>query len=265
MLRLRQEDWERNKKIADEENKWRSERDKVKNSQIKMDHALRVFPKISNRELLPTHFKNFSDILHSCGVPEKKRTCRLGEILTGQLSVALQNLKLTADTPFEEAKSQLLRAVGFTQVAAARSCLRPDTDTLKNMGPIDLVNTLESLVTRLLSGASTVDEANLRLTTAYLKNVGNSHCITLLESKRIESRADLRDAIITYYDNHVSVVNEDHNVAKFFSGLSKKREREMPYNCSKTFGYSKPTCFKCGQIGHKALNVIIQDQGATVN
>ena len=66
-------------------------------------------------------------------------------------------------------------------------------DILKNMGPVDLINTLESLVTRFLSGANTVDEAHLRLTTAYLKNVGNSHCITLLESKTIESRADLRD------------------------------------------------------------------------
>ena len=102
-----------------------------------MDHAIRVFPKISNRELLPKHLENFLDFLHSCGVPEEKRTCRLGEILTGQLSVALQNLKLTADTPFEKAKSQLLCAVGFTQIAAA----------------------------------NTVDEAHLRLTMAYLKNV----------------------------------------------------------------------------------------------
>ena len=206
MLRLRQEDWERNKKIADEENKQRSERDKVKDSQIKTDHAIRALPIISSRELLPTHLENFSDLLHSCGVPEEKRTCRLGEILTGQLSVALQNLKLTADTPFEEVKSQLLRAVGFTQVAAARSYLRPDTDTLKNMGQVDLMNTLESLVTRLLSGANTVDEVHLRLMTANLKNVGNSHCITLLESKTIESRADLRDAVIFCNDNHGSVV-----------------------------------------------------------
>ena len=107
-----------------------------------------------------------------------------------------------------------------------------------------------------------MDEAHLRLTTAYLKNVGNSQCITLLESKTIESRADLRGAVITCYDNHGSVVNEDHNVAKFFSGLSKKREREMLYNRPKTFGYPKPTCFKCGKIGHKATECHYSGSGS---
>ena len=102
-----------------------------------------------------------------------------------------------------------------------------------------------------------MDEAHLRLTTADLRNVGNSHCITLLESKTIESRADLRDAVITCYDNHGSVVNEYHNVAKFFSGLSKKREQEIPYNRPNILNQHSSNV---ARLATRPLNVIREQQ-----
>ena len=74
-----------------------------KDKQERADHAIRNFPKISNRDLLPTHLENFTDLMDSCGVAEDARTCRLPEVLTGQLAVALHNLKLSANTPFPEA------------------------------------------------------------------------------------------------------------------------------------------------------------------
>ena len=104
----REQDIERIQKNIDEENTWKKMRVESKGKQVCADYAIRRFPKISNRDLLPTHLENFTDLIDSCGVAEDARTCRLPEVLTGELAGALQNLKLSAYTPFPEAKQQLL-------------------------------------------------------------------------------------------------------------------------------------------------------------
>ena len=219
-----------------------------KDKQVLTDHAIRSFPKFSNRDLLPTHLENFTDLMDSCGIAEDARTCRFPEVLTGQLALALQNLKLSADTPFPKAMQQLLRAVSFTTASAARTFLRPDTDVLKVMGPADLMNHVESLVTRLISGVTAMEDVKLKWLLAFMNNVGSQQCVSALATKEIMSRADLQDAVIAVFDNHGSIVDDEKNVSKFFSSLLKKRE---PSNHFKPSESRLPTCFKCGKLGHK--------------
>ena len=236
----REQDIERIQENIDEENIWKKMLAESKDKQVRADHAIRSFPKISNRDLLPTHLENFTDLMDSCGVAGDARTCRLPEVLT-ELAGALQNLKLSANTPFPEAKQQLLRAVDFTAASAARTFLSPDTDVLKVMGSVDLMNHVESLVTRFISGVTTVEDVKLKLLLAFMNNVGSRQCVSALVTKEIMSRGDLRDAVIAVFDNHGSIVDDEKNVSTLFSSLLKKRE---PSNCFKPTGSRLPDLFQ---------------------
>ncbi len=117
-----------------------------------LNSAIQSFPKISNIDHLPAQLANFTDILNSYEVPANRRTCRLPGILTGQLAITFQTLKISNDTPCDEAKITLLYEVGVTATSAARAFLRPDSEALKKMGPVDYLNHAENLIDRITAG-----------------------------------------------------------------------------------------------------------------
>ncbi len=72
------------------------ERQREKDRQTALQHAIQTFPKVSSKEYLPAQLENFTAILDSHGVPDYQRTCQLPGILTGQLAVTFHtfNYKL---------------------------------------------------------------------------------------------------------------------------------------------------------------------------
>lgn len=232
-------DWER-QQVRD------GERDRL----TALNGAIQSFPKISNKDYLPAQLANFTDILDSYEVPENRRTCRLPGILTGQLAITFQTLKIPSDTPFEEAKMRLLNEVGVTATSAARAFLRPDSEALKKMGPVDYLNHAENLIDRITAGATSIDEVKTRWLKAYLNNLGSRECLIALAGEGIKSKADLRKAVILCHENHGSVVDDSWNVAKMFT---KKPESETYNQRTRNFG-SRPSCSYCGKMGHKAAD-----------
>ncbi len=199
----RRVDWER-----------QQARDYEKDRLTALNSAIQSFPKISNIDHLPAQLANFTDILNSYEVPANRRTCRLPGILTGQLAITFQTLKISNDTPFDE---NLLNEVGVTATSAARAFLRPDSEALKKMGPVDYLNHAENLIDRITAGVRSIEEVKTRWLKVYLNNLGSRECLIALASEGIKSKADMRKAVILCHENHGSVVDDSWNVAKFFT------------------------------------------------
>ncbi len=147
-----------------------------KDSKSALSQAIRNFPRLKDKSLLPAQLQNFSDILEVYGCLSDKKTCRLQEVLDGHLAVTFQNLKLTNDVPFEEAKLSLLNAAGCTVSAALKAFLRPDSEVAAAMSSLDLFNNSQSLVHQIVTDNTTLKKIRFLLLKGYLANIVNEKC-----------------------------------------------------------------------------------------
>ncbi len=225
---------------------WEKQRVQEKDTIFALNQAIRNFPKIKDKQLLPAQLQNFSDILEEYECPKTKRTCRLQEILEGPLAVTFQNLKLTNDVPFEKAKSQLLNAAGCTVSVAMKSLLRPDSEAVAAMSGLDLFNNAQSMVNRIATDDMTLKTLRFILLKGYLSNIVNEKCLAAISSNSVVTVEDFRDAVLGCYETYGAVVETTRNVAKYFarkSDLDTQRKMGTP-------GF-RPSCSTCRRIGHR--------------
>ncbi len=249
----------REERRADRISDW--ERQRERDRQTALHHAIQTFPKVSSKEYLPAQLENFTAILDSHEVPDDQRTCQLPGILTGQLAVTFQALKLPNNAPFEEAKARLLNEVGVTVSSAAKSFMRPDSEALKKLGPVDYLNQTENLIDRILTGSKTLVDVKTQLLKMYLMNLGSKECLFALAGDGIRSKSDVRQAIITCYENHGVVIDDSKNVAKLFLPPNRKTEFEQPRGY-RTYN-TRPMCGKCGKVGHRTVDCFRTPVGET--
>ncbi len=93
-------------------------------------------------------------------------------------------------------------------------------------------------VDRILTGSKTLVDVKTQLLKMYLMNLGSKECLFALAGDSICSKSDVRQAIITCYENHGVVI-----------------ALRMLRNCSyHQTGRRRPICGKCGKVGHRTVD-----------
>ncbi len=92
-------------------------------------------------------------------------------------------------------------------------------------------------------------------------NLGSKECLFALAGDGIRSKSDVRQAIITCYENHGVVIDDSKNVAKLFLPPNRKTEFEQPRGY-RTYN-TRPMCGKCGKVGHRTVDCFRTPVGET--
>ena len=151
---------------------------------------------------------------------------------------------------YSEVKCALLRSVGETVATYGNKLFSLSTDTFKAMTADQFI---ELVLGGLFQKVKTVDEGIFVLARAiaryYLLNGGR----LFLESRQINTKEELREGL----DDWLSTRSRGNYFKPFGSSEGPKTER---YEWNDRFprdgarGDSRPTCFNCSKVGHKAVD-----------
>lgn len=84
----------------------------------------------------------------------------------------------------------------------------------------------------------------------FFYTFGSQNCLSMLATKGADNSGDLREVLQQCFETYGSVIDTDKNVHRFMSNVESRHRdqsssgRYRPWN-------EKPTCAKCGKIGHK--------------
>ncbi len=247
-LQQREEDIARMKAQFMADIEWKKEKERDRGANERLNQAIRTFPKITSASLLPAQLQNFSRLLDSLEVDEKTKVARLPDILSGQMAIALQNTEFECDTPFGEVKKRLFAVAGLTPSSAARSFMRPDCEALAKLSGVELVTHTRSLVERVMTNGNYSEEVVCAWMLAFLHNIGTPQLITSIANRDLESIDELTMAVYRCYEIHGTLVSVDKSSHKYSQFAPRK---DQHYQSRYKYGQDKPTCEKCGKVGHK--------------
>ncbi len=249
----REEDVARMRAQMEAELDWKKEREKDREMKERLNQAIRTFPKISTAALLPAQLQNYSRMLDTYGGDDKTKNARLSEVLSGQMAIALQNTEISEDMTFADVRRKLFAVAGLTSSSAARHFMRPDMSALAKMSGVELVNHVRSLVERVMADGNYSEVVVSAWMLAFFHNVGTSQLITAIANGEWYSIDDLSTTVYKCYEIYGSVINTEKNSYRCSQSTDRQKTQYPQYNRYKHTS-EKPTCEKCGKVGHKTAD-----------
>ena len=105
------------------------------------------------------YIESLKNKLIQANVPQDERKLLLIYHLTGKYLVMIQDIEADSGYGFEEVQSRILDCCGLTSTMAGQQFHKFRAVDAKDMGKAQLIQTLKRLITRVLKGSQTIDEA----------------------------------------------------------------------------------------------------------
>ena len=182
------------------------------------------------------YLESLKNKLIQANVPQDEWKLLLISHLTGKYLVMIQDIEADPGYGFEEVQSRILDCCGLTSTMAGQQFHKFQAVDAKDMGTAQLIQTLKRLITKVLKGSQTIDEAIELLLISKVRYVMSSRGKQFLDGRTPKTESDLREALQCWESTERSICEERPvwNRPKLQTSTSSNK------------------CFNCGEAGHMA-------------
>ena len=158
------------------------------------DKLLRAMKPISVSDDLENYLQSMERTLEICEVPKERYIDFLRTNMTGKYAMSLETVE-AVDATYSQVKAKLLAAAGLTVAEAGRRLNRPDRKEIEKKSGIELWQYGKRLLTRILSGVTTLEEAIVKLGITWIKNMVSRNCSRFLNCRNIRTEEYMIEAL----------------------------------------------------------------------
>ena len=141
------------------------------------------------------YLESLKNKLIQANVPQDEWKLLLISHLTGKYLVMIQDIEADPGYGFEEVQSRILDSCGLTSTMAGQQFHKFRAVDVKDMGTAQLIQTLKRLITRVLKGSQTIDEAIELLLISKVRYLMSSRGKQFLDGRTPMTESDLREAL----------------------------------------------------------------------
>ena len=230
VLRAQQEMGER----ASQVNREFHEQDK------RRERVLYGMPAFTEGEDLEEYFASIGRRMIAAKLPQGDWQAMLEARFSGRIAVAWRDMAAEA-IGFEKAKHKLLKSCGYTPKVAADTFFGFRQDNCKGLTAEQLYSRGQQLLRRIVAPVKLTGDAEFALLKGWIYAVIPRRARTVLDTRAVEDATGLVGALQDFLG--LEGEKGEGQTAIFKKGSMEGRERSTVV-----------TCFKCGKVGHKAID-----------
>ena len=210
-------------------------------SDRKRDRALGSIPNLKEGEDVEEFLLTAERRLRAAEIPERDWITIIDSKLSGKMATAWQDIAVTV-VEYQEAKNRLLKLCGYTPRFAADGFFGFRAEHSKGLTADQLYYRGLQLLRRMLAPHRASEEIEFAIMRGWVGTVITKKASAALDARVVESASDLINALQDFL-----VLEGDRTEG--YAAIFKKSFSEGGKERVSTI-----TCFKCGKVGHKAVD-----------